>query len=409
MEDYIKKQLKIQKQYLNLELELNDYYKLNFYNTKSSFITQYKGQYTFFNNKPMFIFKLIDVQIDTKSFQNTPLELKYLTPDFQMIVENNAKDNKKFGGKIESGDLITSKGSLGFFINKEPYLVVSLVFGSTSTSIVLNNYNIKISKYLYSSYKEKFNKNTIKERASNIRHNQCKYISENNIYYFIYLNNETLQQIYNELNPINLNELHDNELEDGYYSWIYISVDDNDPILYLSKLETPFEFGNKHIELANKIACNDDLCREYKLYYAGELYKDSSIIKFNFISGSFMADKTYASDVMKGSKLIGDIFKTKNTSIDNVMLKGLDIFSDFKFTEQQLQEYISKYKLHIFTGENAFINNIKETNNNSVLIFNDEDDCFNFMNYFDSKRGGNGYYFTFRHKNKNKNSRKIYI
>lgn len=399
--------IKMQKKYFNLELELDEYYKVQLlFRNNFSFITQYKGQYTFIN-KPLFIFKLIDVQIDIKSYQNAPLKLKYITSDFQMIVENNAKDNIKFGGIIESSDLITSDNSLDYFINKQPYLVVSLVFGSTNTSIALNNYNIQISKYLYSNYKEKYNKNTIKERAINIRHNQCKLISKNNSYYFIYLNNETLQNIYNELNPINLNELHNNELENGYYSWVYISIDNNDPVLYLSKLETPFEFGNRHIELANKIACVDELCLEYKLYYAGELYKDSIMIQFNFLSGSFMANKTYASDFIKGSILIRNILKTKNTSINNITFKGLDIFSDFEFTEKQLEEYISKYKLQIFTDENDFINNIKETNNNSVLVFNNEDDCFNFMNYFDRKRGGYGLRLkNNKIKSKNRSKRK---
>jgi hypothetical protein len=414
MEINIEKKLEMQKYYLGLELELNDYYELYFSYDNFSLIVQYKGQYEI-NNKSLFVFKLLDVKFDIKLFRNTPLELKYLTPEFQIIAENNVKDNKKFGGQIKNSDLTVSKNSLDFFIDKQPYLVVSLVFSSTSTYTTLNNYKIsKITKYFYSDYKEKFDKTIIEERATNIRHNQCKYISETNSYYFIYLNNETLQQIYDELKPINLNELRDNQLDDGYYSWVYISVNDNEPILYLSKLETPFEFGNKHIELANKIACTGEACNEYKLYCAGELYKNSTMINFNFLSGSFMVEKTYASDFMKGSKLIGDILKSKNTLIDVIFIKGLDIFSNFNFTEQQLKEYISKYKLQIFTDKNAFINNIKEiTNNNSVLIFNDEESCFNFINYFDSHRGGNGPYYKFRvtkkkqnrSKNKNKNKK----
>ena len=44
------------------------------------------------------------------------------------------------------------------------------------------------------------------------------------------------------------------------------------------------------------------------------------------------------------------------------------------------------------------MNNVKETRENSLLVFNDEDSCFNFISYFDQLRGGTVHYYKFRQK-----------
>jgi hypothetical protein len=135
----------------------------------------------------------------------------------------------------------------------------------------------------------RFNTRHIKSMI--IKHPQCHMLNDK--YYLVDFDS----YCYNIRHPnktcknfpiiINLNELD----EGGIYVYVLLSFNDNEPIMYLIKTYTVYEFGTKHQQLIYRITCDNRGCKNYNLYYAGELQKKDNKIIFNFYSGTFMKDK----------------------------------------------------------------------------------------------------------------------
>lgn len=117
-----------------------------------------------------------------------------------------------------------------------------------------------------------------------VTHKQCAYIGGD--YYAIFFNSD-----------VNLSSImpildQDDKLEDGVYTWVILSLDnDDEPRIYLKKTLSSYEFGTKHQEILYHITCKNMQCEKYKLYYAGELLKNGNTLKFNLESGTYMKDK----------------------------------------------------------------------------------------------------------------------
>jgi len=129
-----------------------------------------------------------------------------------------------------------------------------------------------------------------------LTHHQCQQLNDK--YYIVGINPYTNQQLHLTL-PI-ITNLHG--LDDGFYIYVLLSLDNGEPSMYFIKTYTSYEIGTKHQQLIYRIACNNQTCKKYNLYYAGELQKRGNEIKFNFYSGTFkMATK------LKKTKLPQDI------------------------------------------------------------------------------------------------------
>ena len=116
-----------------------------------------------------------------------------------------------------------------------------------------------------------------------VTHKQCAYIGDD--YFSIKFNS-----------GINLSAFtpiltQDNVLDDGIYTWVILSLNNEPPRMYLKKTLTSYEFGTKHQEILYSISCANDICNDYNLYYAGELLKEGNNIYFNLESGTYMKEK----------------------------------------------------------------------------------------------------------------------
>lgn len=116
-----------------------------------------------------------------------------------------------------------------------------------------------------------------------VTHKQCAYIGDD--YFSIKFNS-----------GINLSTFtpiltQDNVLDDGIYTWVILSLNNEPPRMYLKKTLTSYEFGTKHQEILYSISCANDICNDYNLYYAGELLKNGNNIYFNLESGTYMKEK----------------------------------------------------------------------------------------------------------------------
>jgi len=138
-----------------------------------------------------------------------------------------------------------------------------------------------------------------------VTHKQCAYMSNEymgNDYYAIFFNS-----------GVNLSSTmpildQDDNLEDGIYTWVILSLNDDDddvenkkPRMYLKKTLSSYEFGTKHQEILYHITCKHMQCEKYKLYYAGELLKTGNTIKFNLESGTYMKDKLNPKKITMGT------------------------------------------------------------------------------------------------------------
>jgi len=138
-----------------------------------------------------------------------------------------------------------------------------------------------------------------------VTHKQCAYMSNeymSNDYYAIFFNS-----------GVNLSSTmpildQDDNLEDGIYTWVILSLNDDDddvenkkPRMYLKKTLSSYEFGTKHQEILYHITCKHMQCEKYKLYYAGELLKTGNTIKFNLESGTYMKDKLNPKKITMGT------------------------------------------------------------------------------------------------------------
>jgi len=173
-----------------------------------------------------------------------------------------------------------------------------------------------------------------------VTHKQCAYIDSD--YYAIFFNSGVNLP---NLMPL-LNE--DNELEDGVYTWVILSLKNEKPIMYLKKTLTSYEFGTKHQEILYQVTCRNMECDNYKLYYAGELLKEGNNINFNLESGTYMKDKlnpkknpteTIVSSKIQALGMIDErLNKTGNLNIEQV--EGSFITHDsIPLTENDLKIY----------------------------------------------------------------------
>lgn len=153
-----------------------------------------------------------------------------------------------------------------------------------------------------------------------VTHKQCAYIGDD--YFSIKFNS-----------GINLSAFtpiltQDSVLDDGIYTWVILSLNNEPPKMYLKKTLTSYEFGTKHQEILYSISCANDICNNYNLYYAGELLKDGNNIYFNLESGTYMKEKlnpkkktlgTIKASIINAKDMINErINKTGGLTIEEV-------------------------------------------------------------------------------------------
>ena len=201
-----------------------------------------------------------------------------------------------------------------------------------------------------------------------VTHKQCAYIGTD--YYAIFFN--TGVNLPN-LMPL-LNE--DNEIEDGVYTWVILSLKNNRPIMYLKKTLTSYEFGTKHQEILYQVTCINTECENYKLYYAGELLKEGNNIKFNLESGTYMKEPlnpkkktmaTIASSKLQALGMINErLNKTGDLNIEQV--EGSFITHDsIPLTENDLKIYnFFGAKIYKFDNPESCATFTKRGNNMSL-------------------------------------------
>ena len=139
-----------------------------------------------------------------------------------------------------------------------------------------------------------------------VTHKQCAYMGDD--YYAIFFNSD-----------VNLSSImpildQDDKLEDGVYTWVILSLNDDDvqdkkPRMYLKKTLSSYEFGTKHQEILYQITCKHMQCENYKLFFAGELLKTGNTIKYNLESGTYMKEK-----LNPKKRTIGTIHMSKITA-----------------------------------------------------------------------------------------------
>ena len=178
-----------------------------------------------------------------------------------------------------------------------------------------------------------------------VTHKQCAYIGKD--YYAIFFDSD-----------VNLSSTmpildQDDKLEDGIYTWVILSLNDNDdkndePRMYLKKTLTSYEFGTKHQEILYHITCKHMQCENYKLYYAGELLKEGNTIKFNLESGTYMKEslnpKKRTMGTIKMSKITaGEMINERLNKTGKLTIKeGNDTFithESIPLTENDLKIY----------------------------------------------------------------------
>jgi hypothetical protein len=116
-----------------------------------------------------------------------------------------------------------------------------------------------------------------------VTHKQCAYIGDD--YFSIKFNSDINLSAFTPILT------QDNVLDDGIYTWVILSLNNEPPRMYLKKTLTSYEFGTKHQEILYSISCANDICNNYNLYYAGELLKEGNNIYFNLESGTYMKEK----------------------------------------------------------------------------------------------------------------------
>lgn len=154
-----------------------------------------------------------------------------------------------------------------------------------------------------------------------VTHKQCAYIGDD--YFSIKFNS-----------GINLSGFtpiltQDNVLDDGIYTWVILSLNNEPPRMYLKKTLTSYEFGTKHQEILYSISCANDVCNNYNLYYAGELLKDGNNIYFNLESGTYMKEplnpKKKTLGTIKASKINArDMINDRINKTGELMIEEVD-------------------------------------------------------------------------------------
>jgi len=71
-----------------------------------------------------------------------------------------------------------------------------------------------------------------------------------------------------------------------------------------------------NLELIHRIVCENNVCKKYNLYYAGELIKQDSHITFNFYSGTFkMEAKIKKRELPMDIQYVSKMLNENNTYI----------------------------------------------------------------------------------------------
>lgn len=180
-----------------------------------------------------------------------------------------------------------------------------------------------------------YNLTTNSINSYRILHRQCREL--NGKYYIIDINPYKNKQLHSLL-PIITNL---NELEDGVYVYVLLSLDNSPPEIYLIKTYTSFEIGTKHQQLTHRIACSNNVCKKYKLYYAGELNKTGNEIKFNFYSGTFkMESKIKKNTLPKDIEFMKEYLSNNYSSNESIEFMDEPIITkeNIVFTERDLHE-----------------------------------------------------------------------
>lgn len=163
-----------------------------------------------------------------------------------------------------------------------------------------------------------------------ILHSQCQEI--NGKYYIISMNPYT-----NELLKASLPIITDvKKLKNGVYTYVVLGFDEGAPQIYMLKTLNLYELGTKHHQLVHRISCDvNEHCKKYKLYYAGEIYKQNKNISFNFYSGTFKMEQK-----MKKKTLPQDIEYMKQFSPDLQFVdEPLITTENIQLTRQDLDFY----------------------------------------------------------------------
>jgi hypothetical protein len=198
-------------------------------------------------------------------------------------------------------------------------------------------------------------KNSINKYS--IFHNQCQLLNDK--YYLVYLNpyeNENLNSslpIYNNVN----------ELNDGIYIFVILGFNENPPSVFFLKTFTLYEIGTKHHQLIHRIVCENNVCKKYNLYYAGELIKQGSHITFNFYSGTFkMETKIKKKELPMDIQYVSQMLNENNTHIVDFSDTPIITSESVIFTEDDLQ---------LFKSLGA-----------SIYEFDNKEKCKKYLTYF---------------------------
>ena len=181
-----------------------------------------------------------------------------------------------------------------------------------------------------------------------VTHKQCAYIGDD--YYAIFFNSDVKLS---GLMPI-IDE--DNEVENGVYTWVILSLNNDEPRMYLKKTLSSYEFGTKHQEILYHITCKNSQCEKYKLYYAGELLKDDNTIKFNLESGTYMKDKLNPKKktlgTIKMSKInAGDMINERLNKSGKLTIEEVD---ETFITHEKIPLTLNDLQLYSFFGAKIY-------------------------------------------------------
>ena len=394
----------------------------------SNFIIQYKGIYYCNNNLVYVIGQLIDFIPEYHNNLNIDLlksrEIKLCVLDDINIrkIENNINNNifpivnndsSKSVTNIEEFRLISltnTKQRIPICFNEnnyqtntilkwlelEPYIALTYIpnykllyynidrnkYGQliNSTSLFYD-YNYLNDSYLYPTPKHKLTRENIEKKQP--IHYQCNSFRMNdNESYFIEFSPSQLREIKNSLSL--LIDPNPNSLLDGVYTYVIMSCGNNEPSVFLYKINTLFEIGTKHPEMVQRIINEEEYknCENYQVYYAGELYKNDDLINilFNFNSGGFMLNKTTMRDYIGSNSNEYNAFESGIELVKGkfeTLYNGEEKEQGIKYTNQQL--------IHpIYIEFNSEVLDDFKKKGALIIKFSDKQDCYDFQeNYYD--------------------------
>jgi hypothetical protein len=380
---------------------------------------KYYNSYNYKKKKLEDIEKSINDELENTSIKNI-FELK---SDYINLINSNNDDyitfNVNFLKILEMKDDSLKDYSLKDLLEKKPYICCKIQVSATASgpihgyiSQIKSNYNIYNysiinisssisynkninSDYIYPIPKHILDKDKINEKEP--IHNQCHFISndddgddgehDNKEIYFIEFSkdildelikksklyilpyeinlNEESVEIRQELNSVDDNIINfenkiTNELEIGVYTFIFLQLENGPIKMYLYKINTIFELGTKHPEMIKRIACNETYCREFKVYYAGEIKIKENQILFNLNSGGFMFNEISVKDFKDGIRLLFNCLENSFSDNYEVLYYNNELINDINtpFTQDEYNDLCSKgaliYKFNDITDCKLF-------------------------------------------------------